>query len=89
MSSAASLVMFTGYLLALSKPVRRALEWIASFATSPRAAVTLMAFASMALASLNWGLSIVASIVEAHGGRAEVDTAPGEGSTFRIVLPTA
>ena len=33
------------------------------------------------------GLSIVASIAEAHGGRAEVDSAPGEGTVFRVVLP--
>jgi len=33
------------------------------------------------------GLSIVHSLVTAHHGRVEVDTAPGEGATFRIVLP--
>jgi two-component system, OmpR family, sensor kinase len=33
------------------------------------------------------GLSIVRAIAVAHGGRAEVDTAPGAGATFRIVLP--
>ncbi|MBI3184367.1 MAG: short-chain fatty acid transporter [Myxococcales bacterium] len=56
-----ALVMFTGYLLALSRPVKRLLEWVASLAKTPRFAVLLMAFASMALAYLNWGLSIVAS----------------------------
>jgi two-component system OmpR family sensor kinase len=35
------------------------------------------------------GLSIVAAIAEAHGGRAEVDSTPGDGATFRIVLPLA
>ncbi len=35
------------------------------------------------------GLSIVQAIAEAHGGRAEVESAPGEGATFRIVLPPA
>lgn len=35
------------------------------------------------------GLSIVAAIAEAHGGRAEVDGAPGRGATFRLVLPLA
>ncbi len=35
------------------------------------------------------GLSIVSSIAEAHGGRAEVSSAPGEGATFRVVLPLA
>lgn len=35
------------------------------------------------------GLSIVQQIVRRHGGRAEVESAPGEGSTFRLVLPLA
>jgi signal transduction histidine kinase len=33
------------------------------------------------------GLFIVRAIVEAHGGRVWVDSTPGEGSTFHIVLP--
>lgn len=33
------------------------------------------------------GLSIVAAIAEAHGGRVEVSSAPGQGSTFIMVLP--
>jgi two-component system OmpR family sensor kinase len=33
------------------------------------------------------GLAIVAAITEAHGGHAEVETAPGEGATFRVYLP--
>ncbi len=35
------------------------------------------------------GLSIVSSIAEAHGGRAEVSSTPGDGATFRVVLPLA
>lgn len=58
-----AIVLFTGYLLALTTPVRRALEWVASFASTPRRAVVLMALASMLLAYVNWGLSLVGSAV--------------------------
>ena len=33
------------------------------------------------------GLAIVAAIADAHGGRAEVQSAAGRGSTFRVHLP--
>ena len=33
------------------------------------------------------GLSISAHIVTQHGGQIEVDSAPGDGATFRMVLP--
>jgi signal transduction histidine kinase len=35
------------------------------------------------------GLSMVQHIVEGHGGRVAVDSQPGEGSTFTIVLPAS
>lgn len=35
------------------------------------------------------GLAIVRELVRAHDGRIDVDSAPGRGSTFRVVLPLA
>ena len=33
------------------------------------------------------GLSIVAAITRAHGGAVEVESTPGAGATFRVLLP--
>ncbi|WP_374556739.1 sensor histidine kinase [Micromonospora sp. RHAY321] len=35
------------------------------------------------------GLSIVAAIVQGHGGRVDLTTAEGSGATFRVLLPAA
>lgn len=44
---------------------------------------------SRAMGGAGLGLSIVASIAEAHGGQASVATAPGAGSTFSVTIPLA
>jgi len=35
------------------------------------------------------GLSIVEQIIQQHGGRIDVESAPGEGSCFTLTLPLA
>ncbi|MCA1733060.1 MAG: response regulator, partial [Acidobacteria bacterium] len=46
-------------------------------------------FTTKGRAGTGIGLSIVRQIVTAHGGRLEVDTAPGQGTTFHVYLRTA
>jgi len=42
---------------------------------------------SRAVEGSGLGLAIVRHVALGHGGRVEVDSAPGEGSTFTMVLP--
>ena len=45
--------------------------------------------ASRSERGLGLGLSLVKAIVEAHGGRVEARSTPGQGATFVVRLPSA
>jgi signal transduction histidine kinase len=38
---------------------------------------------------LGLGLSMVQAVIRAHKGRIEVESSPGQGSTFTVFLPVA
>ena len=56
-------VVFAGYLLAVSPPMARAIDAVASWPRSPAQAVGLAAAASMGISWLNWGVGLVASAI--------------------------
>jgi short-chain fatty acids transporter len=56
-------VIFAGYLLAISPPVHRLLDALAGVPRSPRQAVAWTAFLSLVLCWLNWGMGLIASAV--------------------------
>jgi len=57
------LVIFAGYLLAVSPPIHRLLDALAAVPRTPRQAVAWTAFLSLALCWLNWGMGLIASAV--------------------------
>lgn len=54
-------VIFAGYVVAVSPPVTRALHVLAGVPRSPRQAVAWTAFLSMLLCWLNWGMGLIAA----------------------------
>lgn len=54
-----SLIIITGHVLATSPPIGRVIRAIASWPQSPRAAVALVTFATLAASWVNWGFSLV------------------------------
>src|SRR5512136_873026 len=60
------LIIVTGYIVAVSPPFRRLLNWLAGLPKSPKGVIALMALVSMVLSFFNWGLSIVGSAVFAR-----------------------
>ena len=58
-----SLIVFSGYLVAVSPIARRGLRAVAALPRSPRQAVALVALASMLLSWLHWGMGLITAAV--------------------------
>ncbi len=58
-----ALVIFAGYLVAVSPPMTRLLDRFAGLARTPRQAVAWTAFLSMAVCWVNWGVGLIAGAV--------------------------
>jgi short-chain fatty acids transporter len=61
-----SLVIITGYVLAASAPMRRAIRWLAGVPQTPRAAVAWVTLFALVSSWFNWGFSLAFSAVFAR-----------------------
>ncbi len=61
-----ALVIITGYVLASSGPLKRLIRMMAGWAATPRGAVVLVTFFSLASAWINWGFSLIFSAMLAR-----------------------
>ena len=55
--------------------------------TQPAEKIFTQFFSTKGTDGTGLGLMVVHEIVKEHGGRIEVLSAPGKGSTFRIIFP--
>jgi len=61
-----SLIIITGHVLATSQPMGRVIRTIAGWPTTPRGAVALVTFITLAASWFNWGFSLVFGAVLAR-----------------------
>lgn len=69
-----ALMVVSGYAVAVSPPIERLINWLASLPRTGRGAVTLVAIASMAMSLIGWAMSLIfgAMLVRALGRRSEL-----------------
>lgn len=69
-----ALMVVSGYAVAISPPVERFINWLASLPRTGRGAVTLVAVASMGMSLIGWAMSLIfgAMLVKALGRRSEL-----------------
>lgn len=79
-----AVVIFAGYVVAVSPPVARLLDACAGLPRTPRQAVAFTAFLSMLLCWLNWGVGLIAAavLVRAMGRR-------HPGADYRLLVAVA
>lgn len=61
-----ALIIITGYVLATSRPMQRAIRAIAGWPATPRGAVALVTFFALVSSWFNWGFSLIFSAVLAR-----------------------
>lgn len=69
-----ALMIVSGYAVAISPPVERFINWLASLPRTGRGAITLVATAGMAMSLVGWAMSLIfgAMLVRALGRRGEL-----------------
>ncbi len=61
-----SLVIITGHVLATTRPLGRAIRWLAGLPQSPKTAVAFVTFFALVSSWFNWGFSLIFSAVLAR-----------------------